>query len=123
MKKQSKFNMLYESILSKLNDLHDLETEPEKEYKSLDEFKHFLKSIDLILEIDDDKDTPNYIECKLYFIDPDNDNNLVRFEYLNQVVPSYYEQYNEIFDTLNNYSELNIVTIDGTKDSPIIMWG
>ena len=123
MKKQSKFNMLYESILSKLNDLHDLETEPEKEYKSLEELKHFLKSIDLILEIDDDEETPNYIECKLYFIDPDNDNNLVRFEYLNQVVPSYYNKYKETFDALNQYGKLNIVTMDGTEKSPIIMWG
>jgi hypothetical protein len=123
MKKQTKFDMLYESILSELNDLHELETEIEKQYKSLDEFKHFLKSIDLILEIDDDEETPNYIECKLYFIDPDNDNNLIRFEYLNQVVPSYYEQYKDLFDSLNQYAKLNIVTMDGTKDSPIIMWG
>ena len=123
MKKQTRFEMLYESILSELNDLHELETEVEKQYKSLDEFKHFLKSIDLILEIDDDKETPNYIECKLYFLDPDNDNNLIRFEYLNQVVLSYYDKYKDIFDSLNQYAKLNIVTMDGTKDSPIIMWG
>ena len=46
--KQTKFNMLYESILSELNDLHELETEIEKQYKSLD-FTKFVCAILIIV--------------------------------------------------------------------------
>jgi len=124
---KNKFNVVYESILKDLNSLEDLEKEPVKEYKSYNEFKHFLNKYDLISQLDEEDNSSKnkkFIECSLYFANEyDNDHNLVKFDYYNKINQSYYLKYKEIFDKLEDYHKHYIVTLSGEKDSPKILWG
>ena len=121
------FNIVYESILKELNSLEEFETNPIKEYKSFNEFKHFLNKYNLICKLDDEDDSnkdKKFIECSLYFANEyDTDHNLVKFDYYNKINQAYYLQYKEIFDDLENYHMHYIVTLSGEKESPEIMWG
>lgn len=123
---KSKFDILYESVLKELNSLEEYETEPVKELKSYEQFKHFLNKFDLISELDeeDKKNNQKVIECSLYFANQyDNDHNLIRFDYYNKVNPQYYLQYKEIFDQLEDFHKHYVVTLTGEKKSPQILWG
>lgn len=114
--KKTQFKLLYEAILN------ELESAEEKQYKSFNEFRHFCKNLDLIAELDKYTDTDTVINCTLYFIDGYNKNKK-RFEYLNQSDINYYKKYSTVFNKLNSYKNLYIVTLDGSKDSPKIIWG
>lgn len=124
---KNQFDILYESILKDLNSLEEYESEPIKEVKSYTEFKHFLNKFDLISKLDEEDTSTKdkkVIECTLYFANKyDTDHNLVKFDYYNKVNPSYYLQYKELFDELEDYRKHYTVTLSGEKDSPQILWG
>jgi len=121
-----KFDMLIESILEDLNSLAEYESEIEPTVVSYNEFKQFCKGLDLIAELDSDLDvdSPNAIECSLYFMKKfDNENKPVKFDFFNQNSRSYYKEYIDLFKTLKDYKKRHIVTYDGNINSPEIIWG
>lgn len=121
---KTQFEMLYESVLAELNSLEEYENEIEPELKSFEEFKHFCKDLYIIAELDTEKLSDKMIECSLYFMkETDSENKPVRFDFYNQQNPTYYQQYREIFDKLIDYKKHFIVTKDGQKTSPKIIWG
>lgn len=118
--KKSKFDIIYENILTTLNN-----TEKNKTYKSFEEFRQFCKLLDLIVELDKNmKDTDKLVEASLYFMkETDSDNKPIKFDYLDKLNNLYVNKYKDIFDKLSEYKNTYIVTISGKKDSPKILWG
>lgn len=107
--KKRKFDILFESIVQQINSIDDEET---PEYKSFEEFKHFIKDFNIIAELDTESKNDKVIECSLYFIDQfDGSNKPVKFDYYNQCDQNYYLKYKNIFDKLQEYHKKYIVTL------------
>ena len=113
------FNIVYEESLDALN-----EEKPKKEYTSFEVFRHFCKNNDLIAELDQNKDSKNqYVNCLLYLMnEKDTDNKPVRFDFYSSD-KNYCDKYADIFDLLRDYKESHEVTVDGTEQSPKVLWG
>jgi hypothetical protein len=80
--------------------------------------------MNLIAELDTEELSDKMIECSLYFMkETDSENKPVKFDFYNQNETSYYEQYQELFEKLIDFKKHFIVTRDGSKTSPKIIWG
>ena len=53
----------------------------------------------------------------------DTDNKPVRFDFFNKNQTSYYIKYKNIFDMLTDFQKHNLVTLNGKKTDPKIIWG
>lgn len=121
-----KFNLIFEEYMYSLTD-GDVDTEKiEKTYRSLDQFKQFCKKILLFVQIVKDAnklENRKFIGANLYFINNNNKDISKPFDYYLKNNYKYYTDNKDIFIALTDYKNKYIVTLDGKKDSPIILWG
>lgn len=112
-----KFNILYEEIMEN----------SQKQIKSFQEFRHFCKELNLIVELHklDEQNQKNqkFLEASLFFMKKINDKAPVRFEFYNQFDQDYVSKHLEIFNELNKFKKQYLVTLDGTDKSPYVIWG
>lgn len=107
-----KFNILAQQILHGDEYL---------ELRSFEEFRHFCGKLGLIAELETDYlEQQKYIQASLYFMKQFENKKPVKFDYYNQDTTTYNK---ELYDKLSDYKKHYRVTLDGTKDSPEIIWG
>lgn len=116
--------MLYESImLSYENPYYNyMDEEDKKEYRSYLEFQHFCKKLNLITKLLTPFENNNRFQfCTFYFVNEfDVDNNPIQFDYLNKYDNKYMLKYKDLYNKLDEYKKLYIITLDGNKDSTCI---
>ena len=108
------FNILFQQVL-----YNNTKQQQQKQYRSLEEFKHFCDNLNLITKELKSDIQSNFITINLYKL---NNNNEERFEYYNKYNPHFYNQYKNIIDTLEDYKNKYNISLDGTPNSKIIFF-
>ena len=108
------FNIIYQQYMQ---NIQSDQSKIQKEYRSLEQFKHFLDNLGLLTEFVQ-QTTNNYI-IKLYKL---LNNTKQYFDYYYKFNPNYYSQNRNIFEPLSKYKEKYIITIDGNKNSKKILF-
>lgn len=106
------FNIIFEQYM-----LNNNQQQQKKEYRSLDEFRHFCDRLNLIVEPVNQSNI-SYI-VKLYKF---KNNKKQFFDYYYKFNPHYYAQNKNIFEALKSYREKYIVTVDGTENSKKVLY-
>lgn len=113
----TKFNIIYQQYMQE-NELNNKEEQMiQKEYRSLQQFKHFLDNLGLLTQFLE-QTTTSYI-IKLYKL---LNNTKQYFDYYYKFNPHYYAENKHIFQPLIKYKEKYNVTIDGSKDSKRVLY-
>ncbi len=110
-----KFNLIYEQYCLN-NNLQDNEQNI-KEYRSLEQFKHFCDKFDIIVKFVQQSNI-SYI-VRLFLI---QNGKQQLFDYYYKFNPHYYALHKKIFDAIQQYKKKYIVTIDGTQNTKKVLY-
>jgi hypothetical protein len=124
MEKFIQFNTLYESVMQDLDSLEEYEVEPILKLTSFEAFKHFCKNINLVTQLSEYSDDDKVVGCSLYFKGLEDEfKQPVKFDYYAKENHQYYDELRDVFEKLEDYKKHYIVTLDGTKATPQVIWG
>lgn len=113
---RDRFTLLFESVMDVIED-----ESVQSDYTSFEVFRHFCAKYNLIAELDDNEDADKLRECSLYFMkETESDNKPKRFDYYDYQTN---KDYPDIVDALRDFKEGHRVTVDGTRNSPRVIWG
>lgn len=110
------FNLIYEQYCLN-NNLITHEEEKQKEYRSLEQFKHFCDKFDIIVKFVEQSKL-SYI-VRLFIIKNDKED---IFDFYYKFNPHYYSQHKQIFKAFQNFKQKYIVTVDGTQNTKKVLY-